>query len=1068
LAVGLLLFVGTPSAEAAAPAWSLQMAHSPASFERLEPEVHYGVQFTVSVENSGNEVTAGTYLLDDVLPPRLTVAEVSPGSGWTCTPTAQVIGGVPLSCSSSEVLAPGVSALAVTVVMNMSNSAPDLLTNEATISGGGAVGASASDPVSVVDRLPFAIQGFIARATTDANTEYTVAGGHPYQVTTGFAIPLYMSAGEASPVEELNEAYVELPPGLIGSPAVAPRCPLAKLQSALPLCPAASRVGAIDLGVRGRVNQYPIYNVVPERGYPAEFAFKFGSFAATMYLVLRPRTGSYGVTIGVPGVARFGITSIGIKLYGVPSASNGVGGQELPMLSNPSNCQGAQLTNIAIDSWSFPGQTLPPATPGLKSPDLSDPNWKTASAPAPQVTGCDSSDLTSQFHPSINAQPVQGGAGPVQADQPAGLKVDLVFPQSNDPTNPGETFDPSIPQAPELKNATVRLPAGVSVSPSASDGLGGCSDLASDPAGDQVHYNDTFPVTCPDASKIGTVTATSPLLAAYDPVTDAITGPEPINGDVYLVKPHPGDLSQEDGEGGVFRLLVQLESARYGIDVKVPAIARAERETGRLTISLDESPQLPISHLELRLNSGPRALLATPPTCGSFTATTDLEPWSSPGTPDATPSSRFSVDSGPKGAACSATLQGRPFGPTLSAGSESSAAGAGSPFVLGLSRRDGEQELGSISAALPLGLSAKVAGIPYCSEDAIAAAEDLGDRVGQSSAGCPAPSQVGTLQVGAGAGPSPFYLSGKAYLTGPYKGAPLSLVFITPAVAGPFDLGTVVIRAALSVDPRTAQVTVTTGPLPQILDGVPLRLRDIRIRLDRPDFILNPTSCASESVSASVVASSGAGVNPSVLFQVGQCDRLHFKPRLALRLLGPTLRGAHPELRATLTPRPGDANIGRATLTLPRTELLDSTHIQTICTRSRYAAHTCPAGSIYGYARAWSPLLGQPIQGPVYLRSSNHRLPDLVASLAGQVDIDLVGHIDSIRARIRASFPQLPDVPLSKFVLTMQGGKRGLLVNNTELCRALPRATAVLGGQNGRRRTTRPLMVRRCGKSRLN
>jgi Domain of unknown function DUF11 len=1061
-----LLFLAAPSAEAATPAWSLQLAHTPASFERLEREVRYGVQFTVAVENSGDEVTAGAYVLDDVLPPQLTVADISPGSGWTCTPVAQVVGGAPLSCSSNEELAPGASALAVTVRMNMSNSAPALLTNEATVSGGGAAGASATDFVPVVDRPPFNIEGFTARATTDADTEYTVAGGHPYQVITGFALPLYAPAGGVSPVQDLNEAYVELPAGLIASPAATPRCPLVKLQSAFPLCPVASQVGVIHLGVSGVVNQYPIYNVVPERGYPAEFAFKFGTFAATIYPVLRPRTGTYGITLAVPGVARFGVTSIGITLYGVPSEVSGVGEPKLPLISNPANCGEAQpLTKVAIDSWQFPGQTFQAEALGLKSPDLSDPNWKTATVSNPPVTECDAADLVSQFRPSIDAQPVQG-SGPVQADQPAGLKVDLDFHQSNDPTNPGETFDPSIPQAPEMKNATVKLPVGVSISPSAADGLVGCSDLASDPAGDQVDYSSTFPVTCPDASKIGTASATSPLLAAHDPATDAITGPEPIAGDIYLIKPHPGDLGQDDGGDGTFRLLIQLESSRYGINVKLPATAEADKTTGRLTVTLDESPQLPISHLELRLDSGPRALLATPPTCGSFTATTDLEPWSSPGTPDATPSSSFAVDSGPNGSACSATVQGRPFNPPLSAGSEGSAAGAASPFVLGLSRRDGEQELGSISAALPLGLSAKVAGIPYCSEDAIAAAEDLGGRVGQSSAGCPAPSQVGTLQVGAGAGPTPFYLSGKAYLAGPYKGAPLSLVFITPAVAGPFDLGNVVIRAALSVDPRTAQVTVTTGPLPQILDGVPPRLRDIRIHLDRPDFILNPTSCASESVSASVVGSSGAGANPSVLFQVGECDRLHFKPRLALRLLGATHRGAHPTLRATLAPRPGDANIGRATLTLPRTELLDNSHIRTICTRARYAAHTCPDGSIYGYAKAWSPLLGEALQGPVYLRSSSHRLPDLVASLDGQIDIDLVGRISSVGSRIRATFPQLPDVPLSRFVLTMRGGKKGLLANNTDLCRALPRATATLRGQNGRRRTTHRLMVQRCGKER--
>ena len=398
----------------------------------------------------------------------------------------------------------------------------------------------------------------------------------------------------------------------------------------------------------------------------------------------------------------------------------------------------------------------------------------------------------------------------------------------------------------------------------------------------------------------------------------------------------------------------------------------------------------------------------------------------------------------------------------LSAGTEINRAGASSPFLLELTRGDGEQELGSLDVTTPEGFTAKLAGVSYCSEAAIAAAANRGGRAERVSPSCPAASQIGTITTGAGAGSNPYYVNGKAYLAGPYRGAPLSFAFITPAVAGPFDLGNVVVRAAVFVDPVTARMTVRSDPLPRILDGMPLRLRSIVARVDRSDFTRNPTNCEPMAVDSTVTGANGATASPSNSFQVAACDKLGFKPKLALRLLGPTHRGAFPKVRATLRPRQGDTNIAAATVTLPPTEFLGNAHIRAVCTRVRYAAGTCPAQSIYGHARAWSPLLDRPLEGPVYLRASDHTLPDLVASLDGQLHLDAVGRIDSVRGRIRATLAALPDLPVGKLVLTMDGGRKGLLVNNTELCQATPRAGARLEGQNGKVRSIHPLVATDC------
>src|SRR6195256_1188467 len=563
----------------------------------------------------------------------------------------------------------------------------------------------------------FNVEGLSAGITDEAGDDYTLAGGHPFEAATSFSFP---SADGINPLEQLKSAFTELPPGFVGNVAAAQRCPLAKLAGFFPTCPPGSQVGIITLTQRAVVHVILLYSMQPAPGYPAQFAFNFvGAKIVMIYPQLRPRTGGYGINVVAPAATRLSITHVQVQLFGVPSARNGSGGAPIPLISNSVNCSEAEpTTRIVVDSWEHPGAELPVGDFG--KPDLSDPFWKSASFVSPAVTDCENPALTSQWRPSIDVQPVQPTVG-VQADQPTGLSVALDFPQSNDPTDLNTVFDPSIPQAPELKDAHVTLPAGVSISPSAAAGLTGCSDQASDPAGDQVHYDDTRPASCPESSKIGTLVGTSPLLATRDATTDAITGAETLPGDLYVLKPHPGDLPP-GGAGGVFRVLLQVEAANDGVNVKVPGTVVADPSTGQLTATFTENPQLPVKHLELSFNTGPRAPLATPVTCGTFTTTTDMVPWSTPGTPDAHPSSSFQVTAGANGAACPTTPEQRPFAPSVAAFTENPLAGAAAPFVLKLTRNDGEQELAGLNLTTTPGFSARLAGIPSCSEAAIAAA----------------------------------------------------------------------------------------------------------------------------------------------------------------------------------------------------------------------------------------------------------------------------------------------------------------------------------------------------------
>ena len=561
----------------------------------------------------------------------------------------------------------------------------------------------------------------------------------------------------------------------------------------------------------------------------------------------------------------------------------------------------------------------------------------------------------------------------------------------------------------------------MAVNPAAANGLGSCSE-----AQFGLHTNE--PAHCPDASKIGTAKITTPLLE------------EPLQGAIYLAEQNANPF------GSLLAGYVVVEG--HGVTLKQAAKLGLDPNTGQVTATFEHVPQLPFSDVELSFFGGPNGVLVNPGSCGDHTYTSTLTSWSG-----RTVNATGSVD-------LNQNCDRGGFNPSLSAGTTNPAAGNYAPFVFNVSRNDGERNVGAIGAALPKGELAKLAGVPLCPEPDAAAGN------------CPAASRIGQLSVAVGAGPQPLWVPqpGKAptavYLAGPYKGDRYSVVFSVPAQAGPFDLGTVAVRAAVNIDPITAQVSVRSDPVPQILQGVPIDYREIRVGIDRPGFMLNPTSCRETGVASTIVSDAGGAAIPASRFQVGGCGSLGFKPRLHTRLFGDTKRGSHPRLRTVLKARPGSANVGRVALTLPRSELFDQTHVRSVCRRAQFAAGACPQASAYGWAKVFSPLLDRPLEGPVYLRASSHRLPDLVADLHGQVEIELAGRIDSVRGMIRATFTTVPDAPLSAFVLSMKGGKKGLLVNSTDVCRGVHRARARFTGHNGKRRDRRPPVRASCRSKR--
>jgi hypothetical protein len=634
------------------------------------------------------------------------------------------------------------------------------------------------------------------------------------------------------------------------------------------------------------------------------------------------------------------------------------------------------------------------------------------------ITGC----AGVEFKPTLKARPTTN-----VADSPSGLEVDLEVPQTSSLSQRATS---------NLEKAEVTLPEGLGVDPATAVPNGNA------PA-------------CPAASRIGSIEVESALVD------------HPLPGSVYAAT--PGD----NPFGSLLAIYAVIEDPRAGILVKLPGHVVPDPNTGRLVTTFDNNPQLPFSHFKLSFFGGAHGVLRTPATCGNYSTTSSLTPWSAPDSgPPAAAKDDYSISTPPSGGGCGASLANNP---SLDAGVVSPVAAKYTPFVLHLRRSDGSQQISSFKTTLPPGLTGRLAGTAECSDAALAAAAANTGTAEQASPSCPASSHLGSVVAGAGAGPSPYYAHGDAYLAGPYKGAPLSMAVITPAVAGPYDLGTIVVRAALHVDGATGQITAESDPIPSILQGIPLDVRSIDVQIDRPNFSLTGTSCDPSSFAGSMTSTLGQVAPLSARYQLGECQGLAFKPKLGIRLFGGTKRGDHPALKGTVTMPPGGANIAEASVALPHSEFLDQSHIGTVCTRVQFAegdgnGSNCPAASIYGTATATSPLVDYTLTGNAYLRSSSNKLPDLVVALHGPpsqpIAVDAVGRIDSVNGGIRTTFEGVPDLPVSSFVLSMQGGKKGLLQNSTNICKATNKATALIAGQNGKGVELRPeLKNSKCGKA---
>jgi len=904
-----------------------------------------------------------------------------------------------------------------------------------------------------------------ALSITDFEVTYTdekgqptaLAGSHPYAMTTEvvFSTKEGSKPGELLPDGSIKDLTVELPPGLIGDRAAVPYCSTADfltVNAGISACPDVTAVGFLEVGALGTTAGDPsgAFNLVPPPGAAAKIGFVVLNVPVALLIRVSPvyphnLIATLQNTADVEPIGGSTLTIWGNPANPSHDAKRGpcskLGGtcsvdlEEKPFLTLPRACTGDLFTTYSATSWEEP--TMPIL--GQSSTPL-------------HTIDCGSLP----FGPTITAKPTT-----LAAQSPTGLDFSLDVKDEGLQNPEGRANS-------DVKKAVVTLPEGMSVNPSIAEGLEVCTKEQLS----RETVNSAPGEGCPNASKIGTVEVETPLLD------------ENVNGAIFQA-PQDDPTTTTPGAENPFDKLIALQmvikNPTLGIIVKQAIEVRPDPVTGRLTTIADNIPQLPFSHFRLKFREGTRSPLASPPGCGTYRAEATLYPWS--GNPPVTTDSAFSIITGPGAGACPSGGV-PPFHPGLTAGTLNNAAGSYSPFNLRLTRNDGEQEFTHFSIKLPPGITGKLAGITFCPDLSIAIAKTKTANAELASPSCPKSSEVGRTLVGAGVGPSLAYAPGKIYLAGPYNGAPLSMAAITAAKVGPFELGTVVVREALRINPETAEVFVdATGsdPIPHILRGIPVHARDIRVYVDRPDFVLNPTSCARTST-ASTVLGSGADfgseadnvpVTVTSPFQAADCASLDFKPKLALSLKGGTKRGDNPAFKAVLNARPGDANIGRARVTLPNSAFLDQSHIRTICTRVQFKAGAgngagCPKGSIYGYAKAITPLLDEPVQGPVILRSSSNPLPDLVATLhSGRIDVNLVGKIDSVGdGQIRNSFDVVPDAPVKSFTLTMQGGKKGLILNSKNLCRTINKAKAEFTGQNGKHIVLKPVVKPKCGKGR--
>jgi hypothetical protein len=922
-----------------------------------------------------------------------------------------------------------------------------------------ALGALALTPAAAQADFGFlpGEEGFKATVTAEGGEGIaTLAGSHPHSLVTEVNLN---KVGDFSD-GDLRDLTYDLPPGLIENPTAVPRCGTA--QFATPRtspyeaslsgesCSGVSQIGIVTIDsshAGGERRTFGVFNLPPPPGAPSRFGFSPYGEPITITPHVREAGSEYGLSLDLKNFSQLiDVSGFRLVIWGTP--------WDLSHNAQRANCLNEQepgfghakcpVSELSPPHLTQAYLTLPSACEVPLDFHITATSWQ---QPAPVGRSWTSGGALTQCE-SLSFNPVpRGRLSTDRTSSPSGY--DFTLDGSSAPL-----LNPLSRASSQAKKAVVVLPEGMSVNPSVASGLGVCSEAQF--ASETV--NSPPGAGCPNASKIGELSVESPLVEGQ------------IEGSMFFATP------KQNRFGTLLALYMVAKDPDRGILVKVAGRVDSDPATGQLTTTFDDLPQLPYSHFNVHFREGQRSPLATPSACGAYATEVETSPWQNP---DAVlhQSSPFALSAGVGGGPCPVGAV-EPFAPQAAGGTLNANASSYTPFYLHLTRTDPEQEITSYSAVLPRGLLGKIAGVPFCPEALIEAAKRQSGAESATAPACPAASQIGRTETGYGVGQTLSYAPGTLYLAGPYHGQPLSVVAIDSAKVGPFDLGTVVIRSAIHVDRQSAQVAIDSAgsdPIPHILQGFPLRLRDIRIYIDRPHFMLNPTNCDPFAIVSTL---SGAGAifdNPAddqaatatAPFQVSNCSGLGFSPKLAFVLRGGHRRGDYPGLRATLTANEGDANIGKATVTLAPKLFIAQEHLETVCTQRQFAAHACPPGSVYGSATAITPLLDEPLSGPVYLRSNGNErpLPDLVAAISGRgIEIEVLGKIDSFKGGLRAKFDLLPDAPVSKFTMTLLGGDHALIVNATNTCEHPQVSTAKFTGQSNANRNLRVPMKVKCPK----
>jgi hypothetical protein len=886
---------------------------------------------------------------------------------------------------------------------------------------------------------------FRAAAKKADGTPVTQAGAHPY------SLELDLESTEA-----LRSAHLSLPPGLLINPTQVSECSVAAFRTprSSPYeasasgesCPNASQVGVVAVNAGGTVRYFGLFNLAAAPGALTQI----GASPSGVPLVfsVRLREGDYGLDLDLGEVPQtLDLRALELTVWGTPWWGD-------PALeshdSQRGNCLNEQTGGsygkcLVFGSAPAPEQVIKSYLTLPTTPCGTPPGFE---AKATSWSG-GTEQATSAIAPLAKCNKALTKPKVALMSEAAAARTGLAF--DLDVNDGGGILNPGGIARPAIRTAVVSLPEGLTINPSLGAGLGACGEAewaretaASEPG-----------AGCPNNSKIGTV------------VLDGTLGlSEQLRGSLYLARPYANPF------GTLLAVNVVARLPGRGLIVKSQGKIEPDPRSGRLVATFDDLPRLLYTHFGLTLREGQRSTLLSPPACGTYSAGLDIASWAEPSV-FARTSSFFLITRGDAGAPCPAG--GAPFAPGLLAGSLSATAGAYAPFYLQMSRKDSEQEITSYSATFPPGLLGKIAGVTTCPDEAIAAAARRSGAEEQAAPSCPASASIGHTLAGYGTGETLAWAPGGLYLAGPYHGAPLSIVAIDAATIGPFDLGTVVVRQAIRIDRRSAQVSLDAAgsdPIPHILAGIPIHLRDIRVYVDRPGFMVNPTSCDPTEISSRL---GGAGTDPfdpaddtaagsRQRYQVIGCTALGFRPGLSLRLRGSVRHGGYPSLRAVYKPRHG-ANVSAVSVTMPKSTFLAQEHIEDVCTRVQFDASNCPAGSAYGRARAITPLLDEPLEGPVYLRSSRSAVPDLVADLRGRgIQVEVPARIDSSRGGIRANFESLPDAPVTSFTFTLFGGKRGLIANAEAPCKGVHRANARLIAQSNLTAILHPRVNAKCKK----